>query len=177
MPKWVNVPNALTFFRLILVLIMPILFYTDHLFWAMAVYIIAFLTDFLDGFIARKYHLVTDIGKLLDPLADKLMLIVTLLEFCLFRMLPWYIFILATVKEMIMIIGGIILYEHRTVVFANIFGKIATGIFTLAVVLTFLSQWVRPVHLVIMLIALAMSYISMIIYFIQFVLSKHPDKG
>ena len=81
-----NLPNALTLFRFVLIGIFPYLYFLEGLennkVWAFAVFILAGITDVLDGFIARRFNLITKWGKLMDPLADKLMLITVLI--CLF---------------------------------------------------------------------------------------------
>lgn len=72
-----NLPNKITVFRVLLIPIFVILLMIDEIpfnnFLAMGVFIMASLTDFLDGYIARKYHLVTNFGKFMDPLADKVL--------------------------------------------------------------------------------------------------------
>ncbi|MGN0815014.1 MAG: CDP-diacylglycerol--glycerol-3-phosphate 3-phosphatidyltransferase [Candidatus Coproplasma sp.] len=71
-----NLPNKLTILRVILIPVFVLFFYlqfTGHYFVALAVFAIASFTDFLDGKIARKYHLVTNLGKFLDPIADKVL--------------------------------------------------------------------------------------------------------
>ncbi|MCD8040235.1 MAG: CDP-diacylglycerol--glycerol-3-phosphate 3-phosphatidyltransferase [Clostridia bacterium] len=71
-----NLPNKLTISRMIMIPVFVLFFYvqfTGHYFVALAVFIIASLTDMLDGKIARKYHLVTNLGKFLDPIADKVL--------------------------------------------------------------------------------------------------------
>ena len=66
-----NTPNKITVGRIILVPVFLVLLYLDLPYWALAVYIIACVSDLVDGRIARKYNLVTDFGKFMDPLADK----------------------------------------------------------------------------------------------------------
>ena len=74
-----NIPNALTLFRFLLVGVFPYLYFHQGLaynkVWAFAVFLLAGATDVLDGFIARRCNLITKWGKLMDPLADKLMMI------------------------------------------------------------------------------------------------------
>ena len=81
-----NIPNALTLFRFILIGVFPYLYFMEgqvnNKVWAFAVFLLAGVTDVLDGFIARRCNLITKWGKLMDPLADKLMLI-TVLSVCL----------------------------------------------------------------------------------------------
>ena len=66
-----NTPNKITVGRIILVPVFMVLLYLDLPYWALAVYIIACVSDLVDGRIARKYNLVTDFGKFMDPLAIK----------------------------------------------------------------------------------------------------------
>ena len=77
--KKLNLPNKLTLLRLILVPVFVVVMLVSNELWAsivgLALFIIASLTDMLDGKIARKYNLITDFGKFLDPLADKFMVI------------------------------------------------------------------------------------------------------
>ena len=72
-----NLPNKLTLLRLILIPFFIAAFYlgffAGHYFVALGIFVVASLTDFLDGYIARKYNMITDFGKLADPVADKLM--------------------------------------------------------------------------------------------------------
>lgn len=70
-----NTPNKITVGRIILVPVFLVLLYLDLPYWALAVYIIACVSDLIDGRIARKYNLVTDFGKFMDPLADKMLVL------------------------------------------------------------------------------------------------------
>lgn len=76
--KILNVPNILTLSRMFMIPVFILLFYlnfTSHYIIALAVFIIASLTDMLDGMIARKYNLITNMGKFLDPIADKVLVL------------------------------------------------------------------------------------------------------
>ncbi|MBQ5801462.1 MAG: CDP-diacylglycerol--glycerol-3-phosphate 3-phosphatidyltransferase [Clostridia bacterium] len=81
-----NLPNKLSCLRLILIPVFTALFYLTVLpynyLFALAVFAIASATDFLDGYIARKYHLVTNLGKFLDPIADKVLVSTALIVIC-----------------------------------------------------------------------------------------------
>ena len=76
--KIMNIPNILTLSRIFMIPVFILFFYlsfTSHYFIALAIFIIASLTDMLDGMIARKYNLVTNMGKFLDPIADKVLVL------------------------------------------------------------------------------------------------------
>ena len=86
-----NLPNKLTLARIILVPLMMVAFMVEfpyHIFVALGLYIIAATTDFLDGYIARKYNLVTDMGKFLDPIADKLLATTALILIAGYNLIP-----------------------------------------------------------------------------------------
>lgn len=103
----------------------------------MSIFLLAGATDLLDGYIARKYNLITQIGTLMDPLADKLMIITVLVCFALKAYIPFWIAAIVIIKEAAMILGSIHLYysKHNIVIPANHFGKAATAAFYLAVIL------------------------------------------
>ncbi|NMB26446.1 MAG: CDP-diacylglycerol--glycerol-3-phosphate 3-phosphatidyltransferase [Tissierellia bacterium] len=133
-----NIPNILTVLRIILVPVYLYLFYTTgekHLFYAGAVFIIAGITDILDGYIARKYDQSTEIGAALDPLADKLMTFAVLVSFTSAKLIPSWILKILGLKEIVMITGGFILYlfKDNQVLPSNKFGKIATVSFYMAI--------------------------------------------
>ncbi len=92
-----NLPNKLTTLRVILIPVFMVLLLTGRNYWALAVFIIASLTDFLDGQIARKHNLVTNFGKFMDPLADKLLVFSALLIFIQTgQMAAWAVMIVLT---------------------------------------------------------------------------------
>lgn len=131
-----------------------VLIYFDITVPALAVYFVACVTDLLDGYIARKRHLITEEGALLDPLADKLMAIFVITAFTVKGILPWFIIITVFVKEALMIGGGIFLYFRNIVMPANIYGKIAAFTLNTAIGFTFLHQWVAPWHIYFLCFAL-----------------------
>lgn len=134
-----NLPNCLTVFRLILVGVFFYLFqFANQYAAAFAVYVLAALTDWVDGYLARKLNQITTFGKLMDPVADKLLLIAALVCFSMQGFLPWWILIFVLVKESVMLIAGAILYKQHIVVYAKVFGKAATLCFNIAVGLSFI---------------------------------------
>ncbi|MBQ6894822.1 MAG: CDP-alcohol phosphatidyltransferase family protein [Clostridia bacterium] len=139
-----TVPNILVYIR---VLLIPVFVYIyihadcdKDYYMALAVMVVAFLTDFFDGKIARRFNLVTDLGKVLDPIADKLYQFSVAL--CLMFEFPKMLLIavLLFVKEMIMGLMGLILLNKGGKVFgAKWYGKICTGVVDLSMVFLFFT--------------------------------------
>ena len=127
--KW-NVPNSLSLLRLALVPAFAVLYLMQRDLWAFALLAVSGLTDCLDGFIARRFNQITDCGKLLDPLADKLTQVTVVI--CLTTRYPQVLplTIICFVKELCQGIGGIILLRGRCEVRgAKWFGKVSTVVF------------------------------------------------
>jgi CDP-diacylglycerol--glycerol-3-phosphate 3-phosphatidyltransferase len=134
---------------------------------ALITYVAAIASDMLDGYLARRNNWVSNVGKVLDPLADKLMLIAALACFCVKGWLPWFIFIIAAAKEVIMIIGGLVLYKRNIVVYADWFGKIAASCFNIGVVATVCAHfwpWISPWNIVLLCIGLVLAFITLFHY-------------
>ncbi len=164
-----HIPNILTFVRFILVGVFCVLFSAGRYTAALSVYIFAFATDVLDGGIARRYNWISNLGKLLDPLADKLMTVAALLCILLGKRQPVYavLFALAAFKELLMLLGGFIMMRRRVVAFADWFGKLATGLYVLGIMLTLLSfsdKGVEPWNIAVLIAATVFSYVALVHY-------------
>lgn len=126
--KVITIPNILSFFRICLVpLIVWLYIGVNHYRWAGYVLLLSGATDIVDGFIARRFHMISNLGKVLDPVADKLTQAVTLV--CLMIRFPLMIFpfILLVIKEIFMAVSGLLIIKRVGVVFgANWHGKVAT---------------------------------------------------
>lgn len=133
----------------------------------MVVFFIAGITDFLDGHIARKYNLVTKIGTVLDPLADKLMTLTVL--FCLaYRyIIPRWIVAPFLVKELTMVIGGINLYKYKKVLPANYYGKTATILFYISIFVLIFNKSIGTYLLYLTLCATILAFLNYFIHFIN----------
>ncbi len=169
-----HIPNILSVFRLILVGVFIFLFVKEQYLWCMIVYITAFGTDVLDGYLARRNNWITNAGKVLDPLADKLMLIAVLSCFYAVGEIPLYVLLIIVAKDVIMIVIGAFLYSKKVVVYADWFGKIATGLFCAAIILTFLHLiWgIFGFHLYVYLLAIAVAVGSFFHYGIKTFIRK-----
>ncbi|MDR5659393.1 CDP-alcohol phosphatidyltransferase family protein [Serpentinicella sp. ANB-PHB4] len=133
-----NVPNILTSIRFGLVPIFIVVLFSSHpnnLRLSAYIFIIAGITDLLDGYIARKYNLITKWGQAMDPLADKLMQLAVLFGLTVKQLIPIWVIIILGLKELLMIFGGIILYTKggKIVIPADKYGKAATIIFYIAI--------------------------------------------
>ena len=136
-----NLPNILTILRLIFVPIIFISIFMEKYLLAFVFFVIANFTDVLDGKIARKYNLITDWGKLMDPLADKLTQIGTISALTIKGILPIWILIILATKELIMIIVAFTLYKNKIMtVNSKWYGKLATILFFIAIVCSLLSK-------------------------------------
>ncbi len=130
--NWNTVPNWLCFLRIALIPVFSYLFIKELYIPAFIIMIIAALTDLLDGKIARKFNQVSNLGKMLDPIADKLsqMAIVIILIYKYWGTFLKYILIMFIVKELIMLGGGaLLLAKGLRPSAADIWGKVATTVF------------------------------------------------
>ena len=165
-----SIPNILSIFRLLLipVFVITFLLYGDESSVIPAIILlISGVTDMADGFIARRYNMITDLGKILDPLADKL----TLFFVCLTLSTRYPSLLVLTgvffIKELLMLIGGIVVFKKGgKVQSSKWFGKMATALMycTLIVViiateLTDVSQHVLVIAMIIILIFTLIMYI------------------
>lgn len=120
-------PNLLSSVRIILVPLFAHLFMSGRIKSAVVVFLASGLTDVLDGFIARKYNCISSLGKFLDPIADKLTQLTSLV--CLYTagLVPLWMPIVYAVKEIGTGIGAILVLKNRKVIVkSNVFGKLAT---------------------------------------------------
>jgi len=132
----VNIPNFLTIIRFILIPVFGYYLFYEQYKVALLLFLLAGLTDVLDGYVARAFNMITAWGKLADPLADKLMQITALVLLTYHRKIPLIIVIIVVIKEVFMALGSVVLYRKKQyVVSANWYGKLATVIFYFAVVM------------------------------------------
>ena len=165
-----NLPNKLTVIRMILIVPFVFIMLTDVCgpmgkWIALAIFIIASLTDLLDGKIARKYNLVTNFGKFMDPLADKLLVCAAMI--CLVEMgkIPSWIVIIIISREFIISGFRLIASDNGIVIAASYWGKFKT-VFQMAMVILMIADivFLNLVTQIIMWIALALTIISLVDY-------------
>lgn len=145
--NWKTIPNFISFFRILLIPVFGVLFRQGHLGWALIVIVVSGLTDFVDGKIARKFNQISELGKMLDPLADKLtqitLAILLFLEFngssdSIMHAFS-YVFLVFLIKEAVMTVFAVIMIMLGMVPSAaEIYGKVATFVFYGVMVALFL---------------------------------------
>ena len=135
---WNTIPNWLSFIRIALIPVFAVLFVQGHQLVAVIVMICAALTDLFDGKIARKFNQVSNLGKILDPIADKLsqMAFVIELLYTYWENPIKYLFFFFIVKEVLMLLGGaLLLSKGMRPTAAEIWGKVATNVFYIAMII------------------------------------------
>ena len=141
-----NVPNVLTIIRLLLVPVYIVLFSAGEKYAALTVFLLASFTDLLDGRIARKYNLITDFGKLMDPLADKIMVLTAMFSMAIgnrriLPVIPWAAVVILLAKELYMVWGAARLYKKGIVAYSSMIGKVAQCAFIAGLVSVFFHDW------------------------------------
>ena len=155
-----NLPNKLTIARVIAVPFFILAFMTNHFFTAFVIFILASLTDMLDGKIARKYNLVTNFGKIMDPLADK---ILVYSAFCLLittGAVPAWMLIIILAREFTISGMRMVAAAEGIVIAAGLTGKIKTVLQMLAVPTLILARTLDSVY-VLMTIGMALFWASL----------------
>ena len=129
-----HIPNILTIIRFLFIPAIVISLIYDNYLLALILFTVSSITDVLDGKIARKYNVITDFGKLMDPLADKLTQLSVLLTLSIKCVIPIWIVLVLILKESIMISGASFLYGKNLVVSSKWYGKLTTVLIYIAVV-------------------------------------------
>ena len=169
-----NLPNKLTLFRVILIPFFVFFMLAPYFegygnYIAVAIFIVASLTDMLDGKIARKYNLVTNFGKFMDPLADKLLVCSAMI--CMIEMgkLPAWIVIVIIAREFIISGFRLVASDNGIVIAASYWGKFKT-VFQMAMIIVLIADFGGVFDIiaqVLIWIALALTIISLIDYVVK----------
>ena len=169
-----NLPNKLTILRVIMIpFFVAALLYDgganqNMRYVAAALFIIASLTDMLDGKIARKYNLVTNFGKFMDPLADKLLVCSALICMIELRELPAWMVIIIISREFIISGFRLVASDNGVVIAASYWGKFKTTFQMIGVVLLIFNiPALSTLTTIIVWIALALTVISLVDYFVK----------
>ena len=183
--KKMNLPNKLTIFRMVLIVPFVILLLGDYGGWgwfkaifggvleymdyvALAIFIIASLTDLIDGKIARKYNLVTNFGKFMDPLADKLLVSAAMIALVELGQIPAWIVIVIISREFIISGFRLVASDNNVVIAASYWGKFKT-VFQMVMVCLMIADipGLQVLTDAVMWIAVALTIISLIDYLLK----------
>lgn len=183
--KKMNLPNKLTIFRMVLIVPFVILLLGDYGGWgwfkaifggvleymdyvALAIFIMASLTDLIDGKIARKYNLVTNFGKFMDPLADKLLVSAAMIALVELGRIPAWIVIVIISREFIISGFRLVASDNNVVIAASYWGKFKT-VFQMVMVCLMIADipGLQVLTDAVMWIAVALTIISLIDYLLK----------
>jgi cardiolipin synthase (CMP-forming) len=164
-----NLPNTLTLFRFALIPVYLWAFYetsSEHKVGALFVLLVAGATDILDGYLARRNGQETQAGQLLDPLADKMMMVAVLFSLLQSERVPWLVAGLLVFRDVGMIVGATFFYFQgkRAVPKANRWGK-TTTVFYYITICAVILQWPNEaVTEALMWFTVALSYVTTLLY-------------
>ena len=164
-----NTANKLTMARVVMIPVFLVLLYLDfkgHLYAALAVFIRASVTDFIDGYVARHYNMITDFGKFMDPLADKLLVFSAMAWFVEMAWMPAWAFFVVIAREFAVTGLRLIAVEQGRVIAAGKSGKVKTAS-TMVCICLMLAIPSVALRLVCWIVILATTVYSGIEYFVR----------
>jgi len=169
----VSIPNILSMFRLLMAPVFVFLYFSGYTYaslYAAIIFLIASITDVLDGMIARKYGYTTELGKILDPLGDKVMTFTVLICITVDKVIPVWIVIVFAIKEALMGIGGLILHKKvSSIPYSNYLGKAATVVFfVVCSVLILFPDVPKSTAMIMMIVAIMIMVLAFISYLATF---------
>lgn len=163
----INIPNVLTILRFFLIPTYLCIYFSDlpsKLYWSLAIILLAGITDVVDGYIARRYNLVTEIGSLLDPLADKLMIIAVFLSLLITQTISLWAAFAVFFRDISMILYSTLFHlKGKKTIPANLMGKLTTVLFYIAFFALFFSIDGAQTFL---WFVIGLSYVTTFVYFI-----------
>ncbi len=171
-----NLPNKLTVLRVILIPFFVIFLLGAEFigaaspYIALVIFIVASLTDMLDGKIARKYHLVTNFGKFMDPLADKLLVCSALICFVDMHRMPTWVVLIIIAREFIISGFRLVAAEGGLVIAAGIWGKYKTAITMITIIFmipNFGGSAVYVIEQILIYLSLILTIVSLIDYLVH----------
>lgn len=174
--KLKNIPNILSVIRIFLVFVFVYVFFVvDSPLWAMIIFLTAGATDVVDGYLARRFNWITNLGKILDPLADKLMQCTVLICLWISDIVPWWFVLPFFLKEILtLVIGFIVIKRRSVVVVSKWYGKAAVCLFYATIVISLTCSEYLSQHPVISIFVFAPAAIFGVMAFLAYV--QHYSK-
>ncbi len=170
-----NLPNKLTLARIILVPFLVLFLLTGiggeaNRYICILIFVTASLTDWFDGYLARKKNLITNFGKFMDPLADKLLVCSALICMIELKRLPAWIVLIIIAREFIISGFRLVAAENGIVIAANMWGKYKTATQMIMIILLILDSDIQALQVVTQIlvwVSLALTIISLVTYIVQ----------
>ena len=145
--KLKHIPNILCVIRILLVFVFVYLAFNEMLYAALIVFFVAGATDVVDGYLARRNNWISEIGKILDPFADKLMQCTVLVVLCILEVIPIWFVIPYILKEAVTLFMGLLVIKKRKlVVVSKWYGKAAVCIFYLTIAMSIVFEEYLAAH-------------------------------
>jgi len=133
--RFMTIPNLLSIFRILLILPIAYFVWNDRLNVVIILIVISFVSDYLDGIIARRYNQISEWGKILDPLADKLAIGVMLIILYLKQQVPFWLVVIVVGRDVgIVLMGLIMAKKYRFITTSNFIGKTTANVLALMVI-------------------------------------------
>lgn len=167
-----NLPNKLTMGRILAIPVFIVVLMNGYYYGAAIIFLLAAFTDMLDGKIARKYNMVTNFGKIMDPLADKMLVLSALLCLVELGQVPGWMVIVILAREFAITGLRTVAAAEGIVIAAGMTGKVKTVLQMIAVILLLLQNWPFsmigiPVAQIVLWAAVIMTIISGVEYIVQ----------
>lgn len=144
MGRW-TVPNLITVARMALIVVFGFLLVAEHDVWAIAVLAVAGFSDFLDGYLARRWNQQTELGRILDPAADRILTVVVVLGLALREIIPWWLVVVLLMRDVM--VGIALLVGRRrggSTPSVTFLGKLATALLYVFLPLAYLAVVAFP---------------------------------
>lgn len=169
-----NLPNKITIFRVCMIPVFLIFMLGEGIPYgniiAALIFVIAALSDLLDGYLARKHNLVTNFGKFMDPLADKLLVCSALICFVALGTVPAWVVIIIIAREFIISGFRLIASDNGVVIAASWWGKLKTNaqmIMSVMMIVNLDYGWMNVLEQIMIYLSVALTVISLIDYMIK----------
>ncbi len=173
MKKNFNISNTLSVLRLLLVIPIAILLLdgeNSSRYFALTLIAIAIVSDWLDGYFARKYNQVSDLGKILDPLADKIAIGVIAAILVIQGAVPFWLMVAFILRDLIILAGGLYIKKVKNIIpQSNRLGKITAGIISVYLLFCILPyDELQTLNEFFLFLSMAFLIVSFVLYFIKF---------
>ena len=170
------IPNILTTIRLALVPVFAYFMLSGSTWIAVVLFIFSGITDIVDGYIARRFNMITNFGMIYDPFVDKLMQITAVVCLVIRHTIPSWLLMFVLFKEVTMIIVGGILYIKKIVVRSSKFGKVATVIFYAGVILLIVWNSIPRFAMTAVIAVMIISMLTAAVYYCFDTLKNYNEK-